>query len=77
VLGHPVEEDAMAGSEYVLRAIGEVKSPIKDPVDEGWGTVESQIVLEPIPGPWTVKVTYAGDDTYSPSTLTRVFQKRN
>ena len=37
----------MAGSEHVLRAIGEVRSPVRDPVDEGWGTIESQIVLEP------------------------------
>ena len=37
----------MAGSEHVLRAIGEVKSPVKHPVDEGWGPIASQIVLEP------------------------------
>ena len=36
----------MAGSEHVLRAIGEVKSPVKDPVDEGWGTIESLILVE-------------------------------
>lgn len=37
----------MAESEYVLRTIGVVRSPMKDPVDEGWGTIESQILLEP------------------------------
>jgi tRNA-Thr(GGU) m(6)t(6)A37 methyltransferase TsaA len=37
----------MAGSEYVLQPIGTVKSPVRDPVDEGWGTIESHIVLEP------------------------------
>ena len=36
----------MAESEYVLRPIGEVKSPVKDPVDEGWGTIESLILVE-------------------------------
>jgi len=37
----------MAEKEYVLRPIGEVKSPVKDPVDEGWGTIESHILVEP------------------------------
>ncbi len=37
----------MAETEYVLRTIGVVRSPVKDPVDEGWGTIESQILLEP------------------------------
>ena len=36
----------MAEKEYVLRPIGEVKSPVKDPVDEGWGTIESLILVE-------------------------------
>lgn len=36
----------MAEREYVLRPIGEVKSPVKDPVDEGWGTIESLILVE-------------------------------
>ena len=37
----------MADKEYVLRPIGVVRSPVVDPVDEGWGTIESHIVLEP------------------------------
>jgi tRNA-Thr(GGU) m(6)t(6)A37 methyltransferase TsaA len=37
----------MAGTEHVLRAIGVVRSPVEDPVDEGWGTVESTIIVEP------------------------------
>ncbi|MBY0277683.1 tRNA (N6-threonylcarbamoyladenosine(37)-N6)-methyltransferase TrmO [Candidatus Binatia bacterium] len=37
----------MAGSEHVLKAIGVVRSPVLDPVDEGWGTIESHIVVEP------------------------------
>ena len=37
----------MAGTEHVLRAVGVVRSPVEDPVDEGWGTVESHIIVEP------------------------------
>ena len=31
----------------VLRPIGKVKSPVVEPVDKGWGSVESEIRLEP------------------------------
>ena len=32
---------------FALRPIGFVRSPVTDAVDEGWGVVESRIVLEP------------------------------
>ena len=34
-------------SGIVLKTIGKVKYPIMEPVDEGWGSVESEIHLEP------------------------------
>jgi len=34
-------------SGIVLKAIGKVKSPVVEPVDQGWGSVESEIHLEP------------------------------
>lgn len=37
----------MANAEHVVRAIGTVRSPVVEPVDEGWGDVEARIVLEP------------------------------
>jgi tRNA-Thr(GGU) m(6)t(6)A37 methyltransferase TsaA len=33
--------------EFAVRAIGFVRSPVAEPVDDGWGAVESRIVLEP------------------------------
>ena len=33
--------------EVVLRPIGHVESPVREPVDHDWGTVEARIVLEP------------------------------
>jgi tRNA (adenine37-N6)-methyltransferase len=32
---------------FALRPIGFVRSPVIDPIDDGWGAVESKIVLEP------------------------------
>ena len=37
----------MAANEFTVRAIGMVHSPVTEPVDEGWGTIEARIVLEP------------------------------
>jgi tRNA-Thr(GGU) m(6)t(6)A37 methyltransferase TsaA len=37
----------MAASEFMVRAIGVVRSPVTEPVDEGWGTVAARIVIEP------------------------------
>jgi len=34
-------------SDIVLKAVGKVKSPVVEPVDEGWGDVESELHLEP------------------------------
>ena len=34
-------------SRFTLRPIGFVRSPVTEPVDDGWGAVESKIVLEP------------------------------
>ena len=32
---------------FALHPIGAVRSPVREPVDEDWGAVESRIVLEP------------------------------
>jgi tRNA (adenine37-N6)-methyltransferase len=37
----------MALPEHTVRAIGTVRSPVVEPVDEGWGDVVARIVLEP------------------------------
>lgn len=37
----------MSSEEFTVRPIGFVRSPVKDPVDHGWGLVESQIELLP------------------------------
>jgi len=34
-------------SEFILRAIGYVRAPVREPVDEGWASVESTIEIEP------------------------------
>jgi tRNA-Thr(GGU) m(6)t(6)A37 methyltransferase TsaA len=34
-------------AEFRVRAIGSVRSPVTEPVDRDWGSVESRIVLEP------------------------------
>jgi tRNA (adenine37-N6)-methyltransferase len=36
---------------FLLRPIGVVESPVKEPVDENWGTVTSRILLNPEYGP--------------------------
>jgi len=33
--------------EFLLKPIGRVESPVKEPVDENWGTVTSRIILTP------------------------------
>jgi tRNA-Thr(GGU) m(6)t(6)A37 methyltransferase TsaA len=50
--GAPTEEAAIPKlsddrSELSVRPIGWVRSPVTEPVDEGWGPVESRIVIEP------------------------------
>jgi tRNA-Thr(GGU) m(6)t(6)A37 methyltransferase TsaA len=37
----------MQGFEHTVRAIGTVRSPVTEPVDEGWGDVEARIVVAP------------------------------
>jgi tRNA-Thr(GGU) m(6)t(6)A37 methyltransferase TsaA len=34
-------------AEFRVRAIGSVRSPVTEPVDLDWGSVESRVVLEP------------------------------
>ncbi len=36
----------MSSTEILLRPIGWVRSAISEPIDEGWGSVESEIVVE-------------------------------
>jgi tRNA (adenine37-N6)-methyltransferase len=36
---------------FLLKPIGVVQSPVKEPVDENWGAVTSRILLEPEYGP--------------------------
>jgi tRNA-Thr(GGU) m(6)t(6)A37 methyltransferase TsaA len=37
----------MRAGEFRLRAIGRVRSPVAEPVDEAWGPVESSLWIEP------------------------------
>lgn len=37
----------MSSEPFRVRAIGTVRSPVKEPVDEGWGEVEARIELLP------------------------------
>jgi tRNA-Thr(GGU) m(6)t(6)A37 methyltransferase TsaA len=39
--------EAALPSGALLRPIGTVRSPVTEPVDEGWGDVESKVVVEP------------------------------
>ncbi len=43
----PSEDAATGARGYTLEAIGTVRSPERQPVDEGWGSVEARIVVEP------------------------------
>jgi len=41
------ESPASGAGGFSLRPIGFVRSPVTEPVDDGWGAVESKIALEP------------------------------